>query len=179
MSLLSFNAHALTCTQTFTASGTDNAPTILTINASSITCNAGGTINSLTLTNAAGSLISGNCGTWFGFNLSVDGGAPISPCGAAFNGTDITGFTTLTITSFDWPTDGWGDNITITIDVLVDYNAPACAPPTAPSSIVTLPSTADLSWTAAAGASAYNVEYRQVGSPTWISFAGNPVLTNL
>ncbi|MGK4569308.1 GEVED domain-containing protein [Flavobacterium sp. 3HN19-14] len=37
---------------------------------------------------------------------------------------------------------------------------------------------ANLSWTAPAGATQYNVQYRAVGSCTWTNWSGNPVMTN-
>ena len=48
--------NAQTCIQTFTASGQDSGPTVLTINSADITCNGANPISSLKLTNAAGSL---------------------------------------------------------------------------------------------------------------------------
>ncbi len=80
--------NAQTCIQTFTASGQDSGPTVLTINSADITCNGANPISSLKLTNAAGSLTSFYCSTdgteWFGFNLSIDGGAPITGCASTF-----------------------------------------------------------------------------------------------
>ena len=97
--------NAQTCIQTFTASGQDDDPTVLTINAADITCYGANPLTSLKLINPAGSLTSGSCtadgSSWYGFDLSVDGGPIITGCAAAFNNLDITGFTTLTITSHD------------------------------------------------------------------------------
>lgn len=153
-----------TCTQTFTASGLDNDPTVLTINAADLTCNGSGTITALQLINGS---TPGNCAAdgsdWFNFSLSVDGGAPIVGCGADFSNIDITGFTSLTITSAD--TDGWaaGDAVTITIDVEVTFT-----PTTPPScdSVLTSPVNGDTAapvdgvivWSAASGgATGYNL----------------------
>ncbi len=118
-------AQSAICTQNFTTSGSDSGPTVLTINSSDINCNSGNTINSLTLVNGAGSLTSFFCNSWFDFTLVVDGGAPIVGCAAELNNVDITGFTTLTITSAD--TDNYTDNVSITIDVEVDFQT-SCTP---------------------------------------------------
>ena len=156
------NAQA-TCNQTFTVSGADNDPTVLTINATDLTCNGAGAITSLQLINAVDSFTNGNCGNWYSFNLSVDGGAPINGCAAQFNGVDISGFTTLTITSQD--DDNWapGDNVDITIDVEVTFTP--TTPPTCDSTL-TSPANGDVSapidgtlvWSAASGgATGYNL----------------------
>jgi hypothetical protein len=47
---------------------------------------------------------------------------------------------------------------------------------TAPTAITT--SSATISWTAPAGATQYNVQYRPVGSCSWTNWSGNPVTTN-
>jgi len=113
------------CNQTFTVSGQDDGPTVLTINAVDLTCQGAGTITALQLINSADSLNSGFCTTdgtsWYGFNLSIDSGTPVPVCDGEINGTDITGFTTLTITSQD--NDAWSDGIDITIDVEVTFTS--------------------------------------------------------
>lgn len=155
-----------TCTQTFTASGQDDDPTVLTINAVDLTCNGTGTITALQLINSDDTLVSTNCTTstgtdWFGFTLIVDGGTPVYGCAAEFDGIDITGFSTLTLTSQD--NDAWSDGITITIDVEVTFT-----PTTPPScdSVLTSPVNGDsaaaidgvLVWSAASGgATGYNL----------------------
>lgn len=113
------NSYCAICSQTFTASGPDSDPTVLTINASDITCNVGNTINSLTLVNSAESISNAFCNIWYDFTLVVDGGTPIIGCAADINNVDITGFTTLTITSSDL--DVFSDAVTIEIDVEVDF----------------------------------------------------------
>ena len=148
--------NAQTCIQTFTASGQDSGPTVLTINSADITCNGANPISSLKLTNAAGSLTSFYCSTdgteWFGFNLSIDGGAPITGCATTFNNLDITGFTTLTITSFD--DDSWSDSVTITIGVeatFVPMTPPSCVTVSSPVNGAINVSSSVISWPAAAG----------------------------
>ena len=158
------NAQA-TCNQTFTVSGQDDGPTVLTINSVDLTCQGAGAITALQLINSADNLNSGFCTTdgtsWYGFNLSIDGAPSIAVCDGEINGTDITGFTTLTITSQD--NDAWSDGIDITIDVEVTFT------PTTPplcDSTLTSPLNGDLSattdgilvWSAASGgATGYNL----------------------
>lgn len=157
------NAQA-TCTQNFIATGLDNDPTVLTINATDLTCNGAGAITALQLINGS---TPGNCAAdgsdWFNFSLSIDGGTPTVGCGADFSNIDITGFTTLTITSAD--TDGWaaGDNVTISIDVEVTFTP--TTPPSCDSSL-TSPVNGDFAapvdgvivWSpASGGATGYNL----------------------
>ncbi|MEO8516024.1 MAG: T9SS type A sorting domain-containing protein [Flavobacterium sp.] len=145
-----------TCTQTFTASGQDGDPTVLTINASSVNCYGANPVTSLKLVNAAGSLASGFCSTdassWFGFDLSIDGAPAITGCDADFNNIDITGFTTLTITSHD--DDAYSDGIEITIDVEATYTAslpPFCTALSSPINGAVDVSSTVVAWPVAAG----------------------------
>lgn len=157
-------AHSqVTCTQTFTASGLDNDPTVLTINAADVTCQGAGTVVSMRLVNPVDSFTNGNCGNWYTFNLSVDGGASTNGCAAAFNGYDISGFTSLTFTSQD--DDNWapGDAVTITIDVEVTFNA--TAPPNCDANLLSpsngqtdAPIDGNITWSPASGGVAgYNL----------------------
>ncbi|MGB1270283.1 MAG: choice-of-anchor L domain-containing protein [Flavobacteriaceae bacterium] len=158
------NAQA-TCNQTFTESGQDDGPTVLTINAADIICNGANAVTSMQLTNSADNLNSNFCTTngtsWYGFNLSIDGAPAVPVCDGEINGTDITGFTTLTITSQD--NDSFSDGVTITIDVEVTYTVttpPICdATLTAPANGATdAPIDGNITWSAAAGgATGYNL----------------------
>jgi len=156
------NAQA-TCNQTFTVTGADNDPTVLTINAADLTCQGAGAITSLQLINAVDSFTNGNCGNWYSFNLSVDGAPPINGCAAVFNGVDISGFNTLTITSQDDDNYAPGDTVNITIDVEVTFTP--TTPPTC-DSVLMSPANGDpaattdgiLVWSAASGgATGYNL----------------------
>ncbi|ESU26470.1 hypothetical protein FLJC2902T_24390 [Flavobacterium limnosediminis JC2902] len=145
-----------TCTQTFTVSGQDGGPTVLTINASSINCNGTGTVASMRLINAAGSLASGFCASdgsdWYGFDLSVNGGSVITGCAADFNNVDITGFSSLTITSHD--DDNYSDSVTITIDVEVTFTAtavPGCTALSTPANGAVNVMGSQISWPVASG----------------------------
>ena len=154
-----------TCNQTFTVSGQDDGPTVLTINSVDLTCQGAGAITALQLINSADNLNSGFCTTdgtsWYGFNLSIDGAPSIAVCDGEINGTDITGFTTLTITSQD--NDSFSDGIDITIDVEVTFTP--TTPPLCDSTLMS-PLNGDLSattdgilvWSAASGgATGYNL----------------------
>ena len=148
--------NAQTCIQTFTASGQDDDPTVLTINAADITCYGANPLTSLKLINPAGSLTSGFCtadgSSWYGFDLSVDGGPIITGCAAAFNNLDITGFTTLTITSHD--DDVYSDGVTITIGVeatFVPLTPPSCVAVSSPLNGAFNVSSSVVSWPAASG----------------------------
>lgn len=150
------------CTQTFTATGTDAGPTVLTINAADITCNGGFAITNLRLINAADSFTSGFCtadgSSWFGFDLSIDGGPITTGCGADFENTNITGFTSLTITSHD--DDAFTDTVTMTIDVEVTYTptaVPSCTVLSSPGNGATGVNSGIISWPAVSGASGYKL----------------------
>ncbi|MEW5675766.1 GEVED domain-containing protein [Flavobacterium enshiense] len=145
-----------TCRQTFTATGNDDGPTVLTINAADINCHGANPVTNMKLINAAGSLTSGYCSSdgssWFGFDLSVDGGAVVTGCAAAFNELSITGFNTLTITSHD--DDEYADSVTITIDVEVAFTPtgpPSCVALSAPSNGQINVASGQISWPAASG----------------------------
>ena len=161
--LTCWQVNAQTCSQTFTATGQDDDPTVLTINAADITCYGANPLTSLRLINPAGSLTSADCSAdgseWFGFDLSIDGGPIITGCAAAFNNLDITGFTTLTITSHD--DDVWSDGVAITIDVeatFVPSTPPSCVTLSSPANGALNVSSTLVSWPAAAGgASGYRL----------------------
>ena len=149
-----------TCRQTFTVSGADDGPTVLTINAADINCNGTGPITILKLTGAEDSLDSFFCGEWYTFDLSIDGGTPITGCGADFNDVDITGFTTLTITSTD--IDAYSDDVDITIDVEATFTAltpPACVILTEPVNGAVNVLNTEISWgNASGGPSGYKLK---------------------
>lgn len=161
--LTCWQINAQTCSQTFTATGQDDGPTVLIINSADITCYGVNPLTSLRLINAAGSLTSGFCSangsSWFGFDLSIDGGAAVTGCAADFNNLDITGFTTLTITSHD--DDVFSDTVTITIDVeatFVPTTPPSCVAVSTPLDGAINVSSTTISWPAAAGgATGYNI----------------------
>ncbi len=155
------------CTQNFTASGQDDDPTVVTVNAADITCNAGETINSITLVNPADTLTSNFCAadgsSWYNFTLNIDGTDVITGCGSDFDGYVVpTSFSTLSITSTD--TDNWSDGITITFDLEINHVTPSCSAPTALNATNITATSADLNWTAASGAVDYNWEVQPQGT---------------
>ncbi len=169
-------------TQTFTASGNDDDPTVVTVNIADITVNQGQPINSITLNNSAGSIGSSNCGNWYDFTLTKDGNTLISNgCASSFDGTDVTGFTILTVASNDL--DAFSDGVTIMFDLVVDYVTPTCPAPTALTATNMSDVSADVSWTTG-GASNWNIEYGPTGftqgSGTFVYNVTNPyTLTGL
>jgi len=110
------------CTQTFTVSGDDSDPTILTINSSDLNCFGTGTPVAIKLVNPQIADQSWCVNGWYSFNLEVDGVQVLAnECNDAFNNIDITGFTSLNITSQD--DDNYSDYIDMAIDVEVIYAA--------------------------------------------------------
>ena len=190
LSLSSWHANAqLTCENTFTQSGTDAGPTVLTINASDLDCNGAQSIISLKLTNAAGNLTNFYCSTsgggWYSFDLNVDGVVTSDVCASQINDVDISGFTTLSIVSKD--NDNWTDSVTITIDVEVTYTTPSCVNPTALAASGETTTTVDLDWTAGDSETLWDIELVDVtasgsatGTPTTEDVTTNPyTLTGL
>ena len=170
-----------TCSDSFSASGTDAGPTVLTITAAELSCNGTSSITSLKLTNAGGAFATTFCSTadggWYGFDIDIDGVVTTDVCAAQLNDLDISGFTTLSITSSD--NDAWPDSITISIDVEVTYPMPSCnAPDDVAFSSVTS-SSATATWPAGAGATDYDWELVPAGSGQGVGvlFSGNT--TNL
>lgn len=147
------------CTQTFSTSGSDNSPTVLTINLSDLNCYQG-TIVSAKLVNPGGSLVSDYCGSWYNFTLDA-GGDPIEGCGADFDQADITGVDTVTITSGDM--DGYTDTVSIVIDVEVTYELPSCPTPYELTAVPASDSEAVLSWTALGDETSWNLEWGTEG----------------
>jgi len=113
-----------TTTQSVTASGNDGAPTTATITVDPGTCVL--SINSITLDVTGSSYTSSNCITlgddWYGFDLILDGGAPVvdNGCAAELEAYAIpTNTSTITIESQDndgFPTDNVNMDFSITID---------------------------------------------------------------
>ena len=129
------------------------------------------------LTNSAGNLLNANCvtgGGWYDFTLSVDGGAGIAACGGAADGTDITGFSSLTITSAD--NDAWSDGVTITIDVAV-YTPPSCLDPADFTATPISPTEIELSWTNGQDATPYSIACATCPSPTYTGTTGTTTTT--
>ena len=115
----SVNTMADTASQDFSASGSDSDPTVLTVNASDITVNNGGEISAVTLSSASlGS--SFYCGSWYDFTLVLDGDTIVeNGCGSDMLSTDLTGFTSFSITSRDL--DDYSDGITMSVGLSVEY----------------------------------------------------------
>ncbi|MBU2930041.1 T9SS type A sorting domain-containing protein [Winogradskyella psychrotolerans] len=146
--------------QNFGTNGLDSAPTVLTINSSDVTVNGSDPITEISLgdftthySSATGTTT--YCGDWYAFDLSVVGGVSdgtsiASGCDSDFNGIDVTGFTTITITSND--IDNWSDTVYFDIDLMVTFtvtSAPLCDAVLTETEDVNLEG--DISWSAATG----------------------------
>jgi len=155
-------SYGQTCNQQFDVEGYDDDPTVLTVNASDLTC-AVGTVNSITILDAAldeyFTWLFGdtNCGDWYSFELNIDG-VTSTVCAEDLVGMDITNFTTLTITSSDL--DEWPDEVWMALLIQVDYtatDAPDCATVTAPVTDTEASINGVLVWDAVPGAAGYIV----------------------
>jgi len=126
-------SYGQTCEQDFWEEGEDIDPVVLTVNASDLTC-AVGTINSITISYAYLDWDDWEsaCGEYFTFEMNLDG-VVTTVCTDDLIDMDITGFTSLTITSVDLDDDG--DYVYIELSIEVDYTAtavPACTAIMAP-----------------------------------------------
>jgi hypothetical protein len=151
---LTYGQNFVNCSQAFSASGADSAGIQLIINADDITCNDGLAINSISVASATGSFTNTNCsltgGGWYEFFLSLDGGAEQAVCAAELNGLNLTGFSSLVITSSD--TDNWPDSITMTLNLDVEHEAPSCPAPTNVTASIISTSSVAIAWDAVAEA---------------------------
>ena len=134
-----------TCSQTFTVSGSDSDPTVLSVSSADINCNAGGAISEIVL-NTTDNFSNTYCDNWYDYTLEVDESNGITGCASDFDGTDITGFSDLTITSSDL--DFWSDSVTIEIELTVTYTPASCPSPSNIAVANVSSSSADLSWDA-------------------------------
>ncbi|WP_027878757.1 T9SS type A sorting domain-containing protein [Mesoflavibacter zeaxanthinifaciens] len=150
----------VTTSENFETNGTDSTPTVLTINSGDITVNNGNPIDAISLgtfTSHYNSATGGTgwCGDWYAFDLAVTGGVAdgtsiVGGCDADFNGLDVTGFTTITITSND--IDDVSDTVYFDIDLDVTYTT--VTPPNCDSLLdqtVDVPLSGDISWSIATG----------------------------
>ncbi len=167
------------CTQTFTGSGQDDDPTVVTVVPGDITCNGGQTINSITLVNSAGNLGNSYCGNWYDFTLKIDGSVVIAHgCKADFDGTNVpTNFTTLEVNSNDL--DAYSDGVTITFDLEINYVTPSCPAPSALTAANETSSGADLGWTENGSSTHWDLEigttgFSPTGTPTDNDVTANP-----
>lgn len=145
--------------QNFGTEGSDESA-VLTINASDITVNGSDPITGVSLgtfTSHYNSASGGTtwCGQWFAFDLAVTGGVAdgttiIAGCDAEFNGLDITGFTTLTISANN--VDGYMDYVFYDIDLMVTFtasSAPVCTSVLNETEYVNI--AGNIGWSASAG----------------------------
>ena len=128
--LLFGNMYAQTVgTQTFTANGVDSDNFQIVVLPADITVNGGATIQSVKVSTFVSHYDSPTGGTtwcdnWYAFDMAVTGGVAdgfsvSEGCGADIDGTDITGFSNITITSQD--IDDWSDDVYIELTLEVTY----------------------------------------------------------
>ena len=169
LKLLAFFAMLLTgqvglgqdvATQTFSANGYDDSPAVMTITPEDITVNDSGEILGVVITGFENHYNSPTgedaCYTtsyddWFSFNLTVVGGESDGTdlediCGDSMVDLDVTGFTSITISTND--TDYWSDMVYFNLTLEVTYgDPPACIAPTALSVSDVSAEGATISWT--------------------------------
>ncbi|NMH26523.1 fibronectin type III domain-containing protein, partial [Flavobacterium silvaticum] len=143
-------------TQTITGSGVDSTNPQLVITPASITVNEGQPIQNIVITgftthynSSTGS--SDYCDEWYNFDLSVTGGTSdgTSVTGSCdFSGTNVTGFSNITVTGHDL--DAWSDTVYFDVTFEVTYQTPSCATPSSAGITVSnlTATSADISWAA-------------------------------
>jgi len=165
------------------ANGTDAAPTTITLTPNDLTVNGGQQITAISVT--SGTI--GNpayVGNWYDANLTVTGGVSdgITATGLAqMSDLDITGFTSITMTSVDL--DAYADTVEMCLNLSVTYLEPSCLNPTdlAVSDVTT--TTASVTWTANNGETAWEYQVVESGATpaeTGTATSDNPLaLTGL
>ncbi|WP_179335549.1 T9SS type A sorting domain-containing protein [Winogradskyella costae] len=177
--------------QNFGTTGVDNDAVVLTINSADITVNGADPITAISLATFTvhfNSATGGTtyCGDWYDFDLAVIGGASDGTtipagCDADFNGLDVTGFSTITLTSNDL--DGYFDVIFFDIDLLVSFDAsspPSCDAMLSATENVFLEG--DISWSEASGiVDGYDVAVGTASglSDVYSETLGNVTTTNI
>lgn len=155
-------SYGQTCNQQFDVEGDDSAPTVLTVNASDLTC-AVGTVNSITILDAVLDdywtwLFGGtSCGDYYSFELNIDG-VVSTVCATDLIGMDITDFTTFSITSADLDNDA--DEVWMAVLIQVNYSptdAPDCTTITGPVTNTEVSINGILEWEEVPGATGYMV----------------------
>ena len=122
----------------------------------------------------------GSCGGGYEWALVADAGIPLYGVGdiAFGTGTYPVSLAAVTGLSSGTPYDLYVRDVcgaTFSLDVLTNFTTvAACAAPGGLAAVVTLPSTADLSWTTSGVGNTYTVEYRVVGAGAWTAAPGNP-----
>ncbi|MBK86659.1 MAG: hypothetical protein CMC86_05625, partial [Flavobacteriaceae bacterium] len=170
--------------ESFCATGTDAAPTTITLTPDDLTVNNGANLLSVSVT--SGTIGSATwVGTWYNANLTVTGGVSdgVTATGLAeMAGLDITGFTSVTMTSVDL--DNYADSITMCLNLsvtwalpIVDGDEAVCAtgPDAAPTTITLTPN--DLTVNEGQEITAVSVTSGTIGSASWVGIWYNANLT--
>ena len=155
----------------FCESGVDSDPTIISLTPSDITVNAGEeitaiSISSMTIAYNSSSGSTTYCPSWYNATIVVTGGVSdgveITGCNDEIAGLDLTGFTSLTLTSAT--TDSWSDNIVMCLGLSVTSVEPSCTAPSEATFTNVTTSSVDASWTAGASETDYEYVVQPLGT---------------
>ena len=118
--------YADVCTETNSASGTDDGPTVVTI--SSFPCTGGAPITGMTLNGTIGSY----CPSWYTYNIIVNG-TTVATNQCNQTGYDLTAYlpiTSVSLQSVDM--DAYADGVTLVLALNITYTSSACSGTPAP-----------------------------------------------
>lgn len=144
-------------TESVCATGSDSDPVTITLTPSDLTVNEGQPITAVSVSSAT----LGNSiywGSWYSASITVTGGVSDGSVVSIENmaGLDLTGFTSVTMTSEDL--DAYSDSVTMCLILSVTYVEPQCVSPADISFSNITTSSADISWTAGGSETLWNVE---------------------
>ena len=155
----------------FCESGVDSAPTIISLTPSDITVNAGEeitaiSVSSMTIAYGSSSGSTTYCPSWYDATIVVTGGVSdgvsITGCNDEIAGLDLTGFTSLTLTSAT--TDSYADDIVMCLGLSVTSVEPSCTAPSEATFTNVTTSSVDASWTAGASETDYEYVVQPLGT---------------
>jgi hypothetical protein len=150
-SLTPMQAQTSTCSLSDSESGTDNSGVTATVtDFSCIDTVTNSFVMGVTVDAAIGGTWSSNCPSWYDFELKVNGNSVANNlCSGTYNlaeyVNDLNNITSISVVSED--NDGWGDGITMDLDVDLSYIITTCPPPSALAVNGITSSTAWFSWT--------------------------------
>ena len=158
-------------TEAFCESGVDSDPTILTLTPADITVAGSSTISAISVSSmtiayqtAEGSTT--YCPSWYDATIVVTGGVSdgvsITGCNNEIAGLDLTGFTSLTLTSAT--NDSYDDAIVMCLGLSVTSVEPSCTAPSEATFTNVTTSSVDASWTAGASETDYEYVVQPLGT---------------
>ena len=149
--------------QTECVDGQDQDAFQLVFNAADITVNQGTAISAVLIENFVSHYSTPDgtttwCPSWYYFTLNVDGAdVVVDGCAADINGTNITGFTTATITITD--ADNYNDHVYLCGDLKVYHEEVLCPMPMDLTATDITVDSANLGWTTDGEEAMWNIEY--------------------